>query len=229
PRHDHEREGRSGDGGRAGGAVRGVEDRREQRAPGEALGDGNALPPSGTGERRGDAHLHRADRVVTVQLLHVADLHFGGLADIRQIEALEKMIPDLRPDVTVIAGDLSQRARHGELQRARAFANLAAATAPVHVIPGNHDVQWWTRPLIPLARDPLYRKYARYFGADLAPTLTVRGAVLASALTAHGVAWGSLTLRVRDLAVKGHLPKRELLRVNQVFAAAPPDPARVLV
>ncbi len=166
---------------------------------------------------------------MTVQLLHLADLHFGGLADIRQIEALEKMIPDLRPDVTVIAGDLSQRARHGELQRARAFANLAAATAPVHVIPGNHDVQWWTRPLIPLAKDPLYRKYARYFGADLAPTLTVRGAVLASALTAHGVAWGSLTLRVRDLAVKGHLPKRELLRVKQVFAAAPPDQARVLV
>src|SRR5207249_4449098 len=90
---------------------------------------------------------------VTAERLHLADLHFGGLADVRKIEALEKMIPDLRPDVTVIAGDLSQRARHGELQRARAFANLAAETAPVHVIPGNHDVQWWTRPLIPFGKD----------------------------------------------------------------------------
>jgi 3',5'-cyclic AMP phosphodiesterase CpdA len=166
---------------------------------------------------------------VTVQLLHLADLHFGGLADIRQIEALEKMIPDLRPDAVVIAGDLTQRARHGEFQRARAFAGLAAETAPVQVLPGNHDVRWWARPLVPFAKDALYRKYVRYFGADLAPTLTLPGAVLASALTSHGVAWGSLTPRVRDLAVKGHLPKREILRVKGVFAAAPPDHARVLV
>lgn len=166
---------------------------------------------------------------MTVQLLHIADLHFGGLADIRQIEALEKMIPDLRPDAVVIAGDLTQRARHGEFQRARAFAGLAAETAPVHVIPGNHDVRWWRRPLVPFAKDALYRKYVQYFGADLAPTVTLPGAVLASALTSHGIAWGSLTPRVRDLAVKGHLPKREILRVKEVFAVAPPDHARVLV
>ena len=58
---------------------------------------------------------------MTVQILHVADLHCGGLVDIRQIEALEGIIPDLRPDVVVLAGDLAQRARHGEFQRARAF------------------------------------------------------------------------------------------------------------
>jgi len=166
---------------------------------------------------------------MTVQLLHLADLHFGGLADIRQIEALEGMLPDLRPDATVIAGDLSQRARHGELQRARAFASLARATAPVYVIPGNHDVEWWWRPLIPFAKDPLYGKYRRYFGDDLAPTLAIPGAVIAGALSSHGVAWGSLTTTLRDLAVKGHLPKQEMERVRQVFAAASPEVTRVLV
>jgi 3',5'-cyclic AMP phosphodiesterase CpdA len=166
---------------------------------------------------------------VTLQLLHVADLHFGGLADIRQIEALEAMLPDLRPDATVIAGDLSQRARHGELQRARAFANLARATAPVYVMPGNHDVEWWRRPLIPFAKDALYRKYRRYFGAGLAPTLTIPGAVIAGALSSHGLAWGSLTTTVRDLAVKGHLPRKEMERVRQVFADAAPEAVRVLV
>src|SRR2546422_7512069 len=54
------------------------------------------------------------------------------------------MIPDLRPDAVVLSGDLSQRARYGEFQRARAFVSVATQTAPVHVIPGNHDVQWWT-------------------------------------------------------------------------------------
>jgi len=165
---------------------------------------------------------------VTVQLLHLSDPHFGGLAALDQIEALEQMLPDLRPDAVVITGDLSQRARHGEFQRARALVQTAARTAPVLVMPGNHDVAWWTRPLIPFAKQPLYAKYTRYFGADLAPTLALPGAVIASALTSHGMAWGSLTLRMRDLAVKGHLPKREVARVRGLFEAAPREQARVL-
>jgi 3',5'-cyclic AMP phosphodiesterase CpdA len=166
---------------------------------------------------------------VTVQILHLSDPHFGGLADIRQIEAVERMIPDLRPDAVVISGDVAQRARHGEFQRARAFVNLARETAPVHIMPGNHDVQWWWRPFIPFAKVAIYTKYRRYFGDDLTPTLTIPGAVIASALTSHGMAWGSLTMTLRDIAVKGHLPKREMERVQQVFAAAPGDAARVLV
>ena len=167
---------------------------------------------------------------MTVQLVHLGDLHFGGVADIRQIEALEAMLPDLRPDAVVIAGDMSQRARHGEFQRARAFARVAAKTAPVLAIPGNHDVQWWWRPFIPFGKDALYTKYRGYFGDDIAPTLVIPGgAVIGSALTSHGVAWGSLTTRIRDIAVKGHFPKSEFLRVQRLFAEAPAGLPRVLV
>src|SRR5256886_9880331 len=162
---------------------------------------------------------------MTVQLLHVSDPHFGSLANIEQIEALEAMIPDLRPDAVVITGDVSQRARHGEFQRARALMQLAARTAPVHVIPGNHDVCWWTRPLIPFGKRPLYAKYARYFGAEVTPTLAIPGAGIAGALTSHGVAWGSLTLRRPDLAVKGQLPRRDAERGCSGCAAGPPGQA----
>ena len=165
---------------------------------------------------------------MTVQLLQLADLHFGGLADIRQIEALEKMIPDLRPDAVVIAGDIAQRARHAEFQRGRAFVNLARDTAQVFIMPGNHDVQWWRRPFLPFRKDAIYRKYRRYFGDDLTPTLELPGAVIASVLTAHGLSWASVT-HIRDFTVKGHLPKREIERVTEIFQAAPPDVARVLV
>jgi len=48
-------------------------------------------------------------------------------------------------------------------------------------------------------------------------------------LTAHGVAWGSLTTRLRDIAVKGHLPRKEIERVQRVFAGADPGLPRVLV
>ncbi len=167
---------------------------------------------------------------MTIQIAHIGDMHFGGLANVPVIEALERMLPDLRPDAIVIGGDLSQRARHGEFQRGRAFANLCRETAPVLVIPGNHDVQWWWRPLIPFGKDAVYQKYRSYFGADLTPTLTIPGgAVIASVLTAHGVAWGSLTPRLRDIAVKGHLPKSEMQRVQSVFAKADPGLPRVLV
>jgi 3',5'-cyclic AMP phosphodiesterase CpdA len=172
---------------------------------------------------------------MTVQILHLGDPHFGGAADIRQIEALEHLLPELRPDVIAITGDLTLRARHGEFQRARAFVNLAARMAPVHVIPGNHDVQWWRRPLLPFGKQALYAKYRRYFGDDLTPALTVSGgggnggALLAGVLTSHGMAWGSVTWRLRDLAVKGHLPRGQIERVKALFAAAPADLARVLV
>lgn len=167
---------------------------------------------------------------MTVQIAHIGDIHFGGLAIIPVAEALERVLPDLRPDAIVIGGDFSQRARHGEFQRGRAFANLARETAPVLVIPGNHDVQWWRRPFIPFGKDAVYQKYRSYFGADLTPTLTIPGgAIIASALTAHGVAWGSLTPRLNDIAVKGHLPKREMQRVQTVFAQAEPGLPRVLV
>jgi len=53
--------------------------------------------------------------------------------------------------------------------------------------------------------------------------------LIASALTAHGIAWGSLTPRLRDLAVKGHLPKSEMQRVQAVFARAEAGLPRVLV
>lgn len=167
---------------------------------------------------------------MTCQIVHIGDLHFGGVADIPVVEALERALPDLRPDAIVIGGDVSQRARHGEFQRGRAFLNLVRETAPVLVIPGNHDVQWWWRPFLPFGKDAVYAKYRRYFGAELTPTLTIPGsAIVASALTAHGVAWGSLTPRLRDIAVKGHLAKREIQRVQTVFAGADPGLPRVLV
>lgn len=167
---------------------------------------------------------------MTCQIVHLGDIHFGGVADIPVIEAVERMLPDLRPDAIVIGGDLSQRARHGEFQRGRALMNLARETAPVLVIPGNHDVQWWRRPFIPFGKDACYEKYRIYFGPDLTPTLTIPGgAVIASALTANGVAWGSLTARLRDIAVKGHLPKKEMQRVQRLFANADPALPKVLV
>jgi 3',5'-cyclic AMP phosphodiesterase CpdA len=166
---------------------------------------------------------------VTVSLLHLSDVHYGVDAQLDQLEAIEEAASELKPDAVVLSGDLSQRARHGEFQAAHALLKRLALVAPALVVPGNHDVQWWKSPLHLLGTRRLYTKYRRWFGQNLTPVLEIPGAVIAGALTAWGVAPGSLTWNLNDLAVKGHLPRSETTRVKAIFAQAPADVARVLV
>ncbi len=163
----------------------------------------------------------------TVTIAHLSDLHFGGYADLAQIEALEKFLPTMGAGATVISGDLSQRARHGEFQAAHAFIERLRAAMPVLVIPGNHDIEWWRSPLGLAGERRKYAKYSRYFG-DLRPVLEIPGALIAGALSSYGVAFGSLTWNLRDVAVKGHLPDAETDRVKTIFAPAPAGVARIL-
>ena len=164
-----------------------------------------------------------------VSVVHLSDVHFGVDADLLQLEQLEDYVPGLRPDAIAISGDLTQRARHGEFMAAHAFVRRLTKAAPVLVVPGNHDVQWWASPLGLRGTAPLYRKYRRYFGDDLTPVLEVPGAVLVGLLSSHGVAPGSVTWNLRDIAVKGHLPQAETDRAREIFARAPASAARFIV
>lgn len=162
-------------------------------------------------------------------LAHLSDLHFGRDIALDQTEAITAQIPQLEPDVIVLSGDLTQRARHGEFQCARMYLDTLARAAPTLVVPGNHDVQWWASPLSIRGNAPKYAKFRRYFGPQLAPCLEVPGAVIAGVVTAHGIAAGSLTWNPNDLAVKGHLPAGEVARLRQYFASAPRDSMRIAV
>ena len=64
----------------------------------------------------------------SVTIAHLSDIHFGGYADLDQIEALEEFLPTIEASAVVISGDLSQRARHGEFQAAHAFVHRLRAT-----------------------------------------------------------------------------------------------------
>jgi 3',5'-cyclic AMP phosphodiesterase CpdA len=163
-----------------------------------------------------------------VIIVHLSDLHFGGFADLKQIEALEEFLPSLNPTAVVVSGDLSQRARHGEFQAAHVFLYRMRKQIPAIVVPGNHDIEWWKSPLGLLGEKRKYDKYLRYYG-ELRPVLEVPGAIMAGALSSYGVAFGSLTWNLRDLAVKGHLPRSETRRVQKIFEAALPGLVRVMV
>lgn len=70
-------------------------------------------------------------------LLHLSDLHFGPSYVPHLGDLVLNAIPAINPDIVVVSGDLSYRARTAEFAAARSF--LTQITKPLLTIPGNHD------------------------------------------------------------------------------------------
>ena len=166
-------------------------------------------------------------RVTTI--FHVSDLHFGWPAVPEQIEAIEQTIAAEKFDVVAISGDLSQRARAGEFQRAAAFIRDASKVSKVITIPGNHDVAWWRAPLGLRNKARVYQNYRRFIDPDLEPVLYVEGATLVGINTAHGVTRRTLTWNLRDISIIGDVKKRQLEIAREAFEDGDKGNARVIV
>ncbi|GIW72763.1 MAG: DNA repair exonuclease [Planctomycetota bacterium] len=147
-------------------------------------------------------------------ILHISDLHFGWPAVPEAAEAVHALAARLRPSAVACSGDLVQRGDFAaQFRQARAF--LERFEAPVLVVPGNHDLPLYN----PLAR--LFRPFAnfrRYIHPELEPVLVADGAVLVGISTPRP--W------LIDL---GYVGRRQLERVAEAFAAAPPEALRVVV
>jgi 3',5'-cyclic AMP phosphodiesterase CpdA len=81
------------------------------------------------------------------RIAHLSDLHFGRV-DAALLAPLRRRVHALEPDVVVVSGDLTQRAKPHEFREARRF--LETLPSPQVVVPGNHDV-------------PLYNPFQRFF------------------------------------------------------------------
>ncbi|MDB4908742.1 MAG: Calcineurin-like phosphoesterase superfamily domain protein [Gemmatimonadetes bacterium] len=165
----------------------------------------------------------------SVTLFHCSDLHFGHPAVPEQYEAIERLIQERRYDVVAISGDVSQRARAGEFQRARAFIKDAEQVSKVIVVPGNHDVAWWKAPLGFGDEQAIYEKYRAYISQDIEPMLRVPGAILVGLNTSQGVIRETLTWNVRDISIIGHLKPSQLEKLQGEMASASASDARVVV
>ena len=73
-------------------------------------------------------------------VLHLSDLHFGRVDD-SLVEPLIAAARTLAPDLVVVSGDFTQRARRREYREARTF--LKRLPEPQLVVPGNHDIPLW--------------------------------------------------------------------------------------
>lgn len=98
------------------------------------------------------------------RIVHLSDVHFGAVEP-GTVEPLVAKVRELDPDVVVVSGDLTQRARGWQFREAKTF--LDRLPRPQVVVPGNHDIPAYNllaRFFAPLA------KYKRYISDDLEPT-----------------------------------------------------------
>ncbi len=80
-------------------------------------------------------------------LLQIFDTHFGTDQP-HVVEALVALATQQPPDVVVLSGDITQRARPAQFHTAKAFVDRLGAE--VLTIPGNHDIalfDLWARLL----------------------------------------------------------------------------------
>jgi 3',5'-cyclic AMP phosphodiesterase CpdA len=162
-------------------------------------------------------------------VFHVSDLHFGWPAVPEQIDAIEQIIQTQKFDVVAISGDLSQRSRSGEFQRAAVFIRDAKKVSRVITIPGNHDVAWWKAPLGFGEKAKVYANYRKFIDRNLEPVLHAPGATFVGINTAHGVTRRTLTWNLRDISIIGDIHKKQLDKAAELFAKAGPRDARVIV
>ena len=132
-------------------------------------------------------------------IAHLSDLHFGRV-DSRVLPSLIDTIAAAGPDLIVVSGDLTQRARGHQFREARRF--LDRLPGPLLVVPGNHDV-----PLFNLAArflDP-FGGYRRHIQQELepiyeSPTVVAVGLNSARTVPFHG--GGRLNESQVDLAAR---------------------------
>ena len=180
-------------------------------------------------EEAGAPSDQRANGGLTTTLFHCSDLHFGHPAVPEQYEAIEAIIAERHYDVVAISGDLSQRSRSGEFQRARVFIQQAKRYSEIIVVPGNHDVAWWKAPLgfgSPLA---MLANYRRFISDDLEPVLRIAGATFVGLNTSQGVTTRTLTWNLRDISIIGDLRRDQLERARAEFERSRADDARIIV
>ena len=136
-------------------------------------------------------------------VLHGSDVHFGKPHRPSVATAFLEMVRTVAPDVIVLAGDFTQRAKVREYERARTFLRQVQ-DVPVVVTPGNHDIPLY-RVLERLFAP--FRNYRAFISEELDTVTRVGGAVL--------VALNSTEPR-RGL-VNGRIEDRQLRFLARVF------------
>lgn len=150
-----------------------------------------------------------------IKILHASDVHFGPPYNEVVGEAFLACAGSVGPDLVVVSGDFTQRAKVGEYEAARAWLDRLPRV-PLVVTPGNHDVplyRIWER-----LTDP-YRNYRTWISPELDSVTRIPGAIVVSL---------NSTAPLRAI-VNGRIDTHQLRFAARVFQEADPTDARIIV
>lgn len=152
------------------------------------------------------------------RILHVSDLQVGRPFLPEAGEALVSLARELSPDLLVVSGDLTQRAKEREYACAKSLLDAMRAPmgTPMLCVAGNHDVplyRFWERLVCP------WRKWERHIGARRS-VLRLPGCAMAVALS---------TAAPRRAIVNGRLKRRDLDFAELAFSGVSREEFRLLV
>lgn len=149
------------------------------------------------------------------RIAHLSDIHFGA-NDPTIITAVEAWLLEAKPDLVIISGDFTQRARLAEFKAAAAWIQrLREHGHPLLMVPGNHDI-----PLYDVIRRfgaPLQR-YKRYIDDELCPWFENDEVAVLGLNTAR-------SLTIKD----GRINHAQMRMLRDRFARVSPDKTRILV
>jgi 3',5'-cyclic AMP phosphodiesterase CpdA len=126
-----------------------------------------------------------------MRIVHLSDLHYGRVDYSIEIALLDKVC-SLEPDVVVVSGDLTQRARRSQFEDARRF--LDSLPCPHIFVPGNHDIpaeKFWRRWLTP------FHMYKQVVSDNLEPDFVSDAVAIKGLNTVNRFSWqqGKLSLK----------------------------------
>ena len=147
-----------------------------------------------------------------MRLAHLSDLHFGAT----EPAVVAGLITDLatqRPDLVVVSGDLTMRARRGQFVAAREL--LDSLEVPWICVPGNHDLPL-DRPVTRLLR-PL-AGYRRHIDPDPEPLWSGDGVLVLGLSSPRRYLWKG-----------GRIDRHQIGRIGSAFAGTAGVRLKVLV
>jgi 3',5'-cyclic AMP phosphodiesterase CpdA len=127
------------------------------------------------------------------RIIHLSDLHFGRDRP-ELLLPLVHAVTEVRPDLVIISGDLTQRATAPQFAAAASF--IKSLDRPVLCVPGNHDVplhNLFVRLFMP------WRRYRRWINPDLEPTHADDEMVVIGVNTVNPFVWQQGWFRARAI------------------------------
>ena len=149
-------------------------------------------------------------------IAHISDIHFGREVP-TVIEGLLDALYELKPDLLIASGDITQRATDEQFHQAQQFFH--DLPWPAFIVPGNHDLS--ATNLVERFFYP-WQKWQHYINPELEPVLSQPNYTVVGVNTARAAGW------YFDWS-RGQIEAQQITRITQLLTLVPETNLRLLV